>query len=257
MGIIVAFALGLALLLAVQALGRENFPALSGRVVDEADLFSPAEEEELSRVLEEFEAATTNQFVVVTLPSLGGAEIKGYAAELGHYWGLGQKGKDNGALLLVAVDDHKVTIQAGYGLEEKLTDGTCGEIIREEITPFFKEGDYYAGVRAGLAAMMARVAPEFQPGSDLSARSRRGGDDLPAGLVVFLFLLFIVLSAAGSTGRSRRYWHRRGFSIGGGFFGGGFFGGGGFGGGGFGGSGGGGFSGGGGGFGGGGASGSW
>ncbi|MCL6614097.1 MAG: TPM domain-containing protein, partial [Firmicutes bacterium] len=170
-GIIVAFALGLALFLAVQALGREDFPALSGRVVDEADLFSPAEEEELSRVLEEFEAATTNQFVVVTLPSLGGAEIKQYAAELGHYWGLGQKGKDNGAVLLVAVDDHKVTIQAGYGLEEKLTDGTCGEIIREEITPFFKEGDYYAGVRAGLAD--PRLGPD--PVADLRLTAVTGG----------------------------------------------------------------------------------
>ncbi|NLG85113.1 MAG: TPM domain-containing protein, partial [Firmicutes bacterium] len=139
------FGLALLLLLAGQALGREGFPPLTGRGVDEADLFTPAEEEELDRILAEFEAATTNQFVVVALRTLGGDDIKQYAAELGHHWGIGQKGKDNGAILLIAVDDREVAIQVGYGLEEKLTDGTCGDIIREKIIPFFKEGDYYTG----------------------------------------------------------------------------------------------------------------
>ncbi|MGQ9780600.1 MAG: TPM domain-containing protein [Bacillota bacterium] len=253
----VRFLLGLVLVLLLPgpAFGREGFPALTGRVVDEADLFKPAEEEELTRVLAEFEAATTNQFVVVTLRTLGGADIKQYAAELGHYWGIGQKGKDNGAVLLIAVEDRKVAIQVGYGLEEKLTDGTCGEIIRETIIPFFKEGDYYNGVRAGLAAMMARVAPEFQPGFDLPSSLPEEREEVPRALMILLFLLFIFVAFSASTAQSRRYWRRRGFSTGGGFFGGGWFGGGGFGGGGFGG--GGGFRGGGGGFGGGGASGSW
>ncbi|MGE5541408.1 MAG: TPM domain-containing protein, partial [Bacillota bacterium] len=137
------------LLLAAPVLGAErDFPALTGRVVDRADLFTQEEEDELTRVLADLEAATTHQFVVATIQSVGDDEIKMYAAELGHYWRLGQKGKDNGALLLVAIRDRQVAIQVGYGLEPVLTDGQSGEIIQEQILPFFRRGDYFGGVKA-------------------------------------------------------------------------------------------------------------
>ena len=232
----------------------ENFPALTGRVVDKADLFDGAQEEELTRVLADLEAATADQIVVATVQSTGGDEIKQYAAELGTYWRLGQKGKDNGAILLIAVGDRKVAIQVGYGLESTLTDGTCGEIIRRDILPLFKKGDYFGGVKLGLKDMMAVAAPSFQPSFTTGVssvpvgRTYRNFASMPC--MVLVLIIFSLLGSMGSRGRSRRYWHGRGISS----FGGGFFGGGGFSGGG---GGGGGFSGGGGSFGGGGASGGW
>lgn len=243
------------LLLAAPVFGAgRDFPALTGRVVDNAGLFSQAEQDELTRTLADLEAATTNQFVVATIQSTNDDDINDYTAELGHYWKLGLQGKDNGAVLLVAVQDRKVAIQVGYGLEPVLTDGTCGEIIREQILPFFKQGDYFSGVKAGLAAMMAKAAPEFQPSfaTGLPAAPARSRESSPGMIVVFIiiFVIFSLLGSVGSRGRNRRYWHGRGFSSGGGWFSGG-------GGGGWSSGGGGGFSGGGGGFGGGGASGGW
>jgi len=233
--------------------------------MDTVSLFREEQQVELTQALADFESATTNQFVVMTIRS---SEIRGnidlHGAELGEYWRLGQKDRHNGAVMLIAVDGNKVhgkaSIQVGYGLEENLPDGVCGEIVREKMAPFFKKGNYYAGVKSGLAAMMAAVAPDYRSAfltgtSGAPVRVERRERDISlAPLAILLFFIFSVLGSLGSRSRGRRYWGRRGFSsFGGGFFGGGFGGGGGF----SGGGGGGGFSGGGGSFGGGGASGGW
>lgn len=259
LGLALLLLLGGALLAAPAGGAAARFPALTGRVVDNAGLYGPEEEQLLTQALADFEAATTNQFVVATVDSVGDDDIDLYAAELAHYWKLGRADKDNGALLLVALSDRKVAIAVGYGLEERLTDGICGEIIRGRITPYFKSQEYFEGTKAGLAAMMARAEPGYQPAfaaglapAPAAREKRRDGSFIPA--MVVAIIIFSILGSTGSKGRSRRYWRGRGIStFGGGFFGGGF-GGGGFSGGGGGGRG---FSGGGGGFGGGGASGGW
>ena len=110
-----------------------DIPALSGRVVDQAGVLSPAAKRELETALAAHENNTTNQLVIVTTRSLGGKAIEEYSLELGRRWGIGQKGKDNGALLVVAPNDKQVRIEVGYGLEGVLTDALCGIIINRYV----------------------------------------------------------------------------------------------------------------------------
>ncbi|MDB6049000.1 MAG: rane protein [Pseudomonas sp.] len=242
-------ALGLLLACASVALAALVFPPLTGRVVDTAQLIDGQTKAQLTQMLEAHEQATGEQVVVVTLPNLQGTSIEDYGYQLGRAWGIGQKEKDNGALLIVARDDHKVRIEVGYGLEDRLTDAQSSVIINQVITPAFKAGNFSGGISQGTQAMiqvlggnpLAEPAAEPQDDTDSS--------DLPQDfLYVGLFLVFIFINMRwGGGGR---------FGGGGGFIGG--IGGAGLGSGGSRSSGGGGgFSGGGGGFGGGGASGSW
>lgn len=224
-----------------------TFPALTGRVVDDANILSPATRDELTSLLASHEQQKGQQIVVVTLPSLQGQTIEDYGYQLGRAWGIGQKGKNNGALLIVAPKEHKVRIEVGYGLEGQLTDAQSELIIANLITPKFRAGDYDGGVLDGTKTLLKVL------GGDLSALPqsmphRQHGNGPGFGTVIVIILFWLVfgrflwpLFFLGGLGG--------GFGRGGGF-------GGGFGGGGFGSSGGG-FSGGGGSFGGGGASGSW
>ncbi|MCY1439315.1 TPM domain protein [compost metagenome] len=242
--------LGLVLLLLLAATVAQaalEFPPLTGRVVDNANLLDGQSKAQLTQMLQAHEQATGEQVVVVTLPNLQGANIEDYGYQLGRHWGIGQKGKDNGALLIVARDERKLRIEVGYGLEDRLTDAQSSVIINQLITPAFKRGDFSQGISAGVAAMIQVLGgnPFAEP------KQVAGGDDgMPPNwvvtLIILLFVIFYVLQALGITG-------------GGGGRSGGYGGGlgGGFGGGGFGGGGGGGFSGGGGSFGGGGSSGGW
>ena len=216
--------------------GEISFPPLTGRVVDNANLLTPAEEQQLTSLLAAHEQQTTNQVVVVTLPDLGGYTIEEYGYQLGRHWGIGQKGKDNGALLIVARQERSVRIEVGYGLEGVLTDALSSVIIQREIVPPFRAGQFGDGIVRGVQAILAVIAGEYQ------APPQPASEQLPP-IVPFLILIFVfvILTLAGF-GRGGRY---RGGYGGGGFGGGGFGGGGG------------GFGGGGGGFGGGGASGRW
>jgi uncharacterized membrane protein YgcG len=131
-----------------------SFPALTGRVVDEAGLLTPAERQSLTDMLAAYEQKTTNQVVVVTLKSLQGTSIEDYGYQLGRHWGIGQKGKDNGALLIVAPNEHKVRIEVGYGLEGELTDAASKLIIENIIVPAFKSGRFGPGIVAGTGAIL-------------------------------------------------------------------------------------------------------
>ncbi len=234
------------------------FPALTGRVVDDAGLLSEPEKQELDAALAAFEQQTHDQLVVVTLKSLQGQAIEDYGYQLGRHWGLGQKGKDNGALLIVAPEEHKVRIEVGYGLEGELTDAKSRTIIEGEILPRFRAGDFAAGIKAGVAAIIQTLGGTYNPALP-PVQVRDQAPPWPFPLAIVLPVILIILFNQFSGRRRGRY--RRGYGgpviLPGGFSGGqgGGFGqqGGGFGGG----QGGGGFSGGGGSFGGGGASGSW
>lgn len=145
----------LLLLLAPAAPGAQpKFPALTGRVVDEADILSPAADRELTDMLAAHERATRDQVVVVTLKSLEGNSIEDFGYQLGRYWGIGQKGKNNGVILIVAPHERKVRIEVGYGMEGKLTDAISRIIIERDILPAFRRGDFNGGVLSGTASIL-------------------------------------------------------------------------------------------------------
>ena len=129
------------------------------------------------------------------------------------------EGEDNGALLLIAVSDRQAWITTGYGIEDRLTDARCGDIYRDYIKPYFKEGRYFEGTKAALAKMMAFAAPEFQPAfrTGLSQPTARRNESASVPFIIILFIIFSILGSIGSRGRNRRYWGRRGFSSSGGF----------------------------------------
>ncbi|AXK56080.1 TPM domain-containing protein [Pseudomonas protegens] len=249
------YKIGLVLLLwvfAVSAQAELRFPALTGRVVDDAQMIEPSVRAQLTRQLQAHEQATSEQLVVVTLPDLQGASIEDYGYQLGRHWGIGQKDKNNGALLIVARDERKLRIEVGYGLEERLTDAQASVIINQVITPAFKTGQFSKGISDGVSAMLLVLGgtPLDEPATayDSGGESSDQEDFVQRHPWLFLFmvLLFIlVVMVAQALGFITTTSGRGG---GGGGFGGGGFGGG---------SGGGGFSGGGGSFGGGGSSGGW
>jgi uncharacterized protein len=263
--------LTLLLLLVAAPVAAQKFPPLSGRVVDQAGLLTPADEAELGARLEALQKASSRQLVIATVSSLDGYEIEDYGYRLGRHWGIGQKEADNGLILLVAPKERKVRIEVGTGLEAIVTDAFSSIVINQTILPAFKAGDYPGGIKAGADALIGQLQapPELAEQNALQAARQQeqqqassgDGDGSIAPLVfwgIVIFFAFILPMMRGGR-RGRR--HRRGgvFLWGpglGGGWGGGSGGGGGFGG--FsGGGGGGGFSGGGGGFGGGGASGGW
>ncbi len=251
--------LGLALA-AIPARAAPTFPKLSGRVTDAANILPADVSAALETRLAGLERATGTQLVVATVPDLDGNDIADYGYQLGRAWGIGQKGTNNGVILLVAPNERKVRIEVGYGLEGTLTDALTSQIIRRDIIPHFKAGDMAGGVTAGADALLALLqlpADQMQAAAVQAAVSERqqarsgGGPGLGSIVWIIIVIIWLLISV------SRR---RRGLRSGptiiwgpglGGWDGGGGSGGGG------GGGWGGGFGGGGGGFGGGGSSGSW
>ncbi len=222
------------------------YPALAGRVVDDAGVLSASTKSGLTQMLADFERSSGGtQVVVVTLKSLQGLPIEDFGYQLGRHWGIGQKDKNTGALLIVAPSEHKVRIEVGYGLEGTLTDAASRGIIDRDIIPAFKRGDLNGGVLAGTTAIIRALGGDA--GAVAAQPAAQGWQTVPiAPLAInLIFIIFFLMLFVR---------HRRGFWGYPGPYVGGF---GGFGGGGFSGGGGGGFSGGGGSFGGGGASGSW
>jgi uncharacterized protein len=134
-----------------------DIPYLTGRVVDTADTLSAGARARLTAVLKAHEDATTNQVVVLTVPTIQPESVEAYAAKVVETWKIGQRGRDNGVLVLVVPQDRKMRIEVGYGLEPTLTDGACGQIIRTVMTPAFKQGNYDKGVEDGVAAILARL----------------------------------------------------------------------------------------------------
>ncbi|WP_066681616.1 TPM domain-containing protein, partial [Sphingomonas sp. CCH9-E2] len=208
----------LALLLtafAGQAASAQTFPKLTGRVVDGADLLSPAQEAELSAMSEATEKATGRQLVVATVPDLQGYLIEDFGYRLGRDWGIGQKDADNGIILLVAPKERKVRIEVGYGLEPIMTDALSGMIIRDTIIPRFKDKDMPGGIMAGAAAINEQLklpleAAEARAKQLIDSGKSRKKDG--AGAIVLIFwiaiLLFVVLPILIGAARGKKY--RRG-----------------------------------------------
>lgn len=222
------------------AFAAPTFPKLTGIVVDNAGLLDAQSEAQLSQYLQGHQNATSNQVVVVTVNDLQGYDIETYGYQLGRHWGIGQKGKNNGVLLIVAKQERKVRIEVGYGLEGEITDAISSNIIHGVILPQFKQARFTKGIFLGSKAIVEALGGQYVM---KKTRQKKAGSNL-GGLFV---LLIIIMNIGGGMfgGRGRRRGVMPMFIPGG--FGSGRSGG----------FGGGGFSGGGGGFGGGGASGGW
>ncbi len=234
-------------------------PSFQTSVYDYADVLNESEEAQLENKLVKFSDSTTTQIVIITIDDLKGEDVAVLATNWGQKWGIGQADTDNGIIILLSKNDRKISIRNGYGLEQYLTAGITGEIIRNEITPEFKAGSYYKGLDKGTTAIF-----EVIKGTYKGTRKQNGkGSGFPI-LIFVVFIAILVFLIARNKKNGGRNGGSGGFgpdlmdiiilsSLGRGSGGGGFGGssGGGFGGGGFGGGfGGGGFSGGG-------ASGSW
>ena len=243
------------------AFAEPSFPKLTGRVVDNANLLDAATKAQISADLAALEVKSTDQLVVVTLPSLGGYAIEDYGYQLGRHWAIGQKGKDNGAILIVAPNERKVRIEVGRGLEPHLTDAMSRLIIENAILPRFRRGDFQGGIIAGVRDMKDVVTGDAEAVRERAKGARRGGEPDYTGLIIlaiwlaiFVFIIYSQHRNASQMPQSAGRRRRSGFNdrivvIPGGsgdWSGGGWSGGGG-----------GGFGGGGGSFGGGGASGGW
>ena len=228
-----------------------QFPRLGSRVVDDAGMLSSNRRVQLNRLSEAHESATGNQVIVVTLPDLQGMAIEEYGYQLGRHWGIGQKGKNNGVLLIIAKAERQIRIEVGYGLEGQLTDAVASNIIYQVVRPAFKKGQFGQGIEAGARSIIQALGGEYVVKKQY--RESRNKRPMGMGFVLILGVLYYLLPMLGGVlGLGRPHRRRRGRDgATAGYIGGGSFGGGGFGGGG------GGFSGGGGGFGGGGASGGW
>ena len=138
-------------------------PALTGRVVDDADLLDPADEAWLASRSAALEQATGHQLLVVTVPSLNGQDIADYGRVLATRMGVGRRGVDDGVLLIVAPNDRSARISVGTGLEAALTDGEASEIMQRAMIPAFAAGDYPRGIKAGFAGIIEEIGPETRP----------------------------------------------------------------------------------------------
>lgn len=206
--------LWLALLCAPVMTEAQTFPKLTGRVVDNANLLDPAQEQALDAKLAGIETATGRQLVVATLPDLQGRDISDYGYRLGREWGIGAKGKNDGAILIVAPTERRVRIEVGYGLEGFLTDAMSALIITNAITPRFKAGDYPGGINAGVDEIGAllKLTPEEAKARAAAmaaqAREKTDGGNVAGVLLILIFVgvFFVapmVLGARG--GKGRRY----------------------------------------------------
>lgn len=172
-----------------------EIPYLSGRVNDYAQILSEDARELLSEKLREHEDSTTNQVVVLTLPSLQGESIEDFSNEVFNAWGLGQQGQDNGILIIVVPDERRMRIEVGYGLETSVPDIMAGRIIREVMTPRFRDGDFDGGILEGTQALIDILAGDELPahtGSSepVDSSSMSGLSDLDPGMSIIGRILF-------------------------------------------------------------------
>lgn len=213
-----------ALLIASLVLGLEvpvsvaagpDFPPLTGRIVDAAGLVSAEDRAAIETELQKLEAQSSDQIAVVTLRSLEGYEIEDYGYRLGRHWGIGQKEKDNGAILIVAPNERNVRIEVGRGLEPHLTDAMSRLIIERTILPAFRRGDFSGGIRAGVRDMKDVVLGDAEAVKE-RARDTGGGPGpdwiallfIAIWIAIFVYVIYAQYRHAqqspASMGRTRR-----------------------------------------------------
>ena len=189
----------LALLLAVTVHAQGQIPANDGWVTDLGGFLTPQQETSLETLMESYKQGSDQEIALLTVPDLGGRSLERFALDVARQWGLGEQGKNNGALLFVARAERKIRIEVGRGLEGTITDAVSGRIIRGVISPEFKKGNFYAGLRTGIEAMHAAAGGDYA--SIPEARKGKSGGIM--GLLPMIFIFFI-LSRLFRRGRGGR-----------------------------------------------------
>jgi uncharacterized protein len=216
-------------------------PAPAQYFNDYANVVSAGTAAQLNQTLENFERQTSEQIVVAVYPKMqSDSSIEDYTVRVARSWQVGQKDKNNGAVLFVFVQDHQMFLEVGYGLEGVLPDALCKRIIDEQIAPSFKAGDYDGGLTAGVQAILAAAKGEYKGTGTTVAEEETNSSDSVIKLIgiIILVLIFIIFLRGGNlftgysawvigSGGSYGSWGRGSYSGGGGFGGGGFSGGGG------------------------------
>ena len=193
----------------------QEFPEKSNTLVtDYTNTLTAEEKQSLENKLVAFNDSTSTQIAVVIIKSVGEYDINEYGAQLGRKWGIGQAGKNNGILLLVALGDRKLTIQTGYGVEGALPDVVAYQIRTNDINPRFKEGDYYGGLNAGVDQIIKYTKGEYT--APKTAKSKRGSDGGPVGFIVIIVVVILIIifrkggggggQVIGSRGGSSPFW---------------------------------------------------
>jgi len=196
-----------------------NFPALTGRVVDEANVLDQGTRNALTQKLTDLETKTAVQFVVVTLKSLQGTSIEDFGYQLGRNWGIGPKGKNNGVLLIVAPNERKVRIEVGYGLEGTLTDAMTKVIIEGAIIPRFRVNDIAGGITRGandIVQVLSGDAEMLKPLTPTRNVPSHVSRDSGNALIFFLIWIAVVVFIGFVTTRNRRQYGRFGRGVPGG-----------------------------------------
>lgn len=186
----------------VQPVTALEVPPLKGRINDYAHMLTPATAQALEQKLAGFERETTNQVVLLTIPSLEGDEMESFSIKVADAWKIGQKDKNNGVLLILAQKERKIRIEVGTGLQGVLPDITAGQIIRNVIAPYLRAGNYDQGISAGLTAIIDTTKGEFKASTadQRTAKQKKGSTN---GLFILLILAGLVVTAiAGSSSRA-------------------------------------------------------
>ncbi len=222
MGTITRLLVGLALLLSMaagQTAWAQEFPGLTGRVVDSANIIPDEDEAALTAKLEALETQSQRQFVIVTLPDLQGYDIADYGYQLGREWGIGDAERNDGILLLVAPNDRKTRIEVGYGLEGIMTDAMSSVIINQQMLPRFREGDYAGGINAATDTIIQQLTLPEDEARAIAAQtaaerpasgSKKASIDFPTIIFLGFFLLFVILPMLRSGGRRGKRYRRNG-----------------------------------------------
>ena len=198
---------------AAQSSADVRFPALTGRVVDQARLITPEKEAALTARLEALERDTSDQLVVVTVESLQGLEIEDYGYRLGRTWGIGQAEENNGVLLIVAPAERKVRIEVGYGLEGVMTDALSALIIHDEILPAFRDGYFERGIEQGVAAIETQLRLDPAEAQARAAAAESPEAELPVGPMILIAVVFGLMFIGVIGGLARGGRRRRGSGV--------------------------------------------
>ena len=193
-----------------------NFPQFTGLVTDAANIIPADQKAALEAKLQALKQQNGRQLVVATIPDLQGYDIADYGYQLGRNWGVGLKGVDNGAILIVAPKEHKVRVEVGYGLEPVLTDAFSSVVIQQAIVPRFKGGDMAGGISAGVDALVQQLSlPDDQAKAKMDAavaaydkqHARRSGGHIPFGAIIWIVIVAVVIiSHIGRRASRGRYY---------------------------------------------------
>ena len=169
-------------------------PSFQTSVYDYADVLNPTEEKELENKLVRYSDSTTTQIVVITIDDLKGEDIGVLATNWAHKWGIGQENEDNGMIILLSKNDREISIRSGYGIEDRMTAGITGEIIRNVITPYFKVDNYFEGLDKGADAIFEVLKGKYK------GSRKESSNPLPFILIVVFIIILLVLASRGNKG---------------------------------------------------------